>query len=533
MTARKNVRIDVQNFGPISSGSVDLRPLTVFVGRSNAGKTYFSTLIYALHKTLSGFPLLPMFEEPDAFDIVGLAGDENVKGSVEEFKDVFQRVNSNSEPLMFSDMPIVMQSYLEDYLQDDRPIMDVLVPSLFECFDVDHISRLIRRGGNSDDELPNDAKISVSVSNGNEGMWRLDIDSFLSEKPAGEVKILNHAILPNIDSWNTEQTRRLKSLPAYLKDIASFVDDEPEEHRLDSQAEVELYTYFSALRDILYEGIHYDDDNGYADIYYLPAARSSIMQTHRIIASAFVTLFTERNREYVEEMPSITKPIADFIRMITLYGRTREPSGHIKDIIDSLEKNVLGGEIQISQSILGSPKFTYRPNNTQETFHLTQVSSMVSELSPLVLRLKLGVSLGDTLIIEEPEAHLHPAAQAEMAGIIALIVNAGIRVILTTHSDWILQEIGNLMRVGVLEKEGVSLSDQGLSNSLSPNDVGTWLFGRDGDASGYKIEEVPFDSIEGIEPSEYESVAEQLYNRSAVLQNRLELTKREKESGGQ
>ena len=48
------VRLDVSNFGPIAEGSVELRPLTVFIGPSNTGKTYLATLIYALHRFLGG-----------------------------------------------------------------------------------------------------------------------------------------------------------------------------------------------------------------------------------------------------------------------------------------------------------------------------------------------------------------------------------------------------------------------------------------------------------------------------------------------
>ena len=36
-----NVEIAVKNFGPIAEATIDLRPLTVFVGPSNTGKTYF------------------------------------------------------------------------------------------------------------------------------------------------------------------------------------------------------------------------------------------------------------------------------------------------------------------------------------------------------------------------------------------------------------------------------------------------------------------------------------------------------------
>ena len=50
-----NVKVSLSNFGPIASGTVDLRPLTVFVGPSNTGKTYLAILIYALHRNFSGF----------------------------------------------------------------------------------------------------------------------------------------------------------------------------------------------------------------------------------------------------------------------------------------------------------------------------------------------------------------------------------------------------------------------------------------------------------------------------------------------
>ena len=45
-------RLEVSDFGPIAKASVDLRPLTVFIGPSNTGKSYLAILIYVLHKTL-------------------------------------------------------------------------------------------------------------------------------------------------------------------------------------------------------------------------------------------------------------------------------------------------------------------------------------------------------------------------------------------------------------------------------------------------------------------------------------------------
>ena len=47
-------RLDVENFGPIVRASVDVRPLTVFVGPSNTGKSYLAILLYALHQCFGG-----------------------------------------------------------------------------------------------------------------------------------------------------------------------------------------------------------------------------------------------------------------------------------------------------------------------------------------------------------------------------------------------------------------------------------------------------------------------------------------------
>lgn len=57
--AHYDVSVSVEKFGPIEKGSVNLRPLTIFVGPSNTGKTYLAILIYALHRTLHGFHRFP------------------------------------------------------------------------------------------------------------------------------------------------------------------------------------------------------------------------------------------------------------------------------------------------------------------------------------------------------------------------------------------------------------------------------------------------------------------------------------------
>jgi predicted ATPase len=38
-------RINVKDFGPVAEADIELKPLTVFMGPNNTGKTYISTLL--------------------------------------------------------------------------------------------------------------------------------------------------------------------------------------------------------------------------------------------------------------------------------------------------------------------------------------------------------------------------------------------------------------------------------------------------------------------------------------------------------
>lgn len=50
-------RLEVANFGPVSNAELELRPLTVFAGPSNAGKSFLAKLVYALHGYFSEHPV--------------------------------------------------------------------------------------------------------------------------------------------------------------------------------------------------------------------------------------------------------------------------------------------------------------------------------------------------------------------------------------------------------------------------------------------------------------------------------------------
>ncbi len=74
---------------------------------------------------------------------------------------------------------------------------------------------------------------------------------------------------------------------------------------------------------------------------------------------------------------------------------------------------------------------------------------------PIIVALLLAAAKGNTIVLlENPEAHLHPRGQVEMAMLVAKAVECGVQVIVETHSDHFFDGI----RIAVKEAEGSSLA---------------------------------------------------------------------------
>ena len=500
-----DVRIAVEDFGPIEKGEVDLRPLTIFVGASNTGKTYFSVLIYSLHNTLEGFSRIPVAGRQINDLIRGgaksflshflLSGEEQATFSkeVQEFADKLSR---EDRPFRFSDLPAWTQREAKDTLLGPNGAVDDLVHELRRCFDLPSALGLIRAK-----ERIDRAKVSLNVGEEMRNLWRFD--ATVSDSGSVVTGEIEDMVLVPARGPNSELACRLEQIEAHFEG---------------GQFPKALAAFFDLL----------GPDNKKA--HYLPAARSGIMQSHRVIASSVMARATRAGLERISELPTFPGLLVDFIqRLIDHEGNMDEFRGAsrrsevVQTIAGELERGTLEGEIVVRrQSPGGYPEFLYRPRNATQSIGLGHVSSMVTELAPMVLFLRDGMGVGDTLIIEEPEAHLHPAAQTEVAHTLARLVNAGVRVVATTHSDWLLKEFSNLMREGEFnEKTGRLVDEASAQRRLRPEDVGVWLFQKGETGGGSTVREIPFDRIEGIEPSDYEDIAEELYNRSAELQNRL------------
>lgn len=472
MSKSPNVKIAVRNFGPIAEATIDLQSLTVFVGPSNTGKTYFSTLIYVLDGVFTGHSKFP-----GRFKRLGVHGFKDLLNqNWDAIRSILKKLNTSDQSIKFSDLPPEIRASLESDLKDPESTAN----ELKRCFDLNSITELIRLKNGQRSEM----NVSLEVRRGNQRLWNFNIEGCGS----------NLAVHGSVN----------EDLMIYDKD--SLISHSHKELDIDD-------LFFWAAIEL---------DRHREKRFYLPAARSGIMQSHRVIASSLVERATRGGLAPLE-IPTFSGVVADFMQQLILYEKSETPNKEIHHLADALESDVLAGQILMKPTPSGYPEFLYRPHTTGEEIRLTRAASMVSELAPVVLFLRGGIRPGDTLIIEEPEAHLHPGAQTEIALTLAGLVRAGVRVVVTTHSDWLLKEIANLIRIGELKRKGVQKAEKMAPNNwLLPEEVGTWWFQKDG-----IVKHIPFDPTEGIEPTDYEDVADKLYDRSVNLQDLLEEVDRE------
>jgi len=465
------VDISVRNFGPISEASIDLRPLTVFVGPSNTGKTYFSTLIYALHGLYAGFSRFP-WRPLTLWSFLSTRG-ETVDA---DMLKAFEKLNTPNRAFSFSDLPPKMRQRLRKKLET----ADVFKEGLEHYFDIETVSELIRDIPAAPRSFPaaptpHRMQVLLKVNAADQALWDVSMA----------------AVDERVD-LRGEINEEMVLFPA-------------SEHAADEILDVEeLFEQLQGPR----EGVRR---------YYLPAARSGIMQSHSVIASSLVARSTRAGIERFPEGQTFSGGIADFMQGLIRPERRRSKSSpDIEAIADVLEAEVLSGKIEVSRPTReGYPEFRYQAADMATDIRLSRASSMVSELAAFVLFLRGVVRPKDTLIIEEPESHLHPGAQSAMAVALARLVHAGVRVVVTTHSDWFLEEIGNLLRAGELDALGEQADDSSLF--LRKEQIGVWHFEKNA-----PVKEIPYDRFAGVEPQEYGAIAETLYNRSARLQNQLE-----------
>lgn len=488
-------RLEVSNFGPIVEANVEMRPLTVFVGPSNTGKSYLAILLYALHLALRGsrtrFRGMP-------FEIDTLIGLPPKTRRLNKADSLAAKKWAKASASAYRILPIpdTLMHHVRNGLHEIvSNLKHHVLSELNRCFSVDDPQDLVRKPSKQASRIilcaPTEidtrgVKIDIHVS-------RSEAELF-GEFPDTEV------MAKNVHIGKARDQMLLFELG--LGDRESSLI-----HWVTKQI------FHTALEPITSGAI-----------YYLPADRTGVMHAHQALVSALIQSSAGAGIRHSDAVPMLSGVLADFLGQIVSIGQGRasvrqlRSKGQSITLAEKLEKDILAGEVQLNKSESGYPLFDYQPDGWKNNIPLMRSSSMVSELAPIVLYLRHLVLPGDILIIEEPESHLHPEMQAALARQIALLVQAGIRVIVTTHSEWLLDQFANLVRLSDLppsKRKGLA----GGSEALRSDQFGAWLFKPRKKPKGSIVEEVKVDSNAGGLVTDFTDTADQLYNTWAEAGN--------------
>lgn len=121
---------------------------------------------------------------------------------------------------------------------------------------------------------------------------------------------------------------------------------------------------------------------------------------------------------------------------------------------------------------LMSFQYSYGDSNP---YRATNVGFGISYTLPIIVA-ALASTPGTIILIENPEAHLHPKGQVKMGELLALAASGGVQVVIETHSDHVLNGIRLAVHGGKLDPKDVRLhyfqrqnkEEQAVTEVISP-----------------------------------------------------------------
>lgn len=150
--------------------------------------------------------------------------------------------------------------------------------------------------------------------------------------------------------------------------------------------------------------------------------------------------------------------------------------------IAALVKTELGGEATIATRGPYARQWQWRPESSPQPMEIEMASSGQMGAWPLVSTIQAlfgwpKEQRPQFIHIEEPETHLHPAAQVAIVNMLAFLVNQGFKLVITTHSLELLYAVNNLILA--YQQFGATESTNGFpapAIRLNPKDVCAYLF---------------------------------------------------------
>jgi predicted ATPase len=255
-------------------------------------------------------------------------------------------------------------------------------------------------------------------------------------------------------------------------------------------------------------------------VVYIPAERAGIMRTFRQLLRLYVAT------NWLGAPPHEKKLIQLMSRKIRLSGVDRlfldrlldvekftikeREKAHVAPALDLLEREVLGGRLEMDRDF----SVTYHEIGAEKPIDLINASSMVSELSAIYI-LSGALKEGWWLIMEEPEAHVHPKGQMGLARFMAKLARLGVNVMATTHSDIIALKLAQTVGLtGLSPEERERLGYSG-DEYLTKEELAIYSFEPEDGSVARKVD--VSDTGEVSELPTYSNVVEEMYGEAVRL----------------
>ncbi len=219
-------------------------------------------------------------------------------------------------------------------------------------------------------------------------------------------------------------------------------------------------------------------------------SRFTIFPVERIATTIFARELMLRRMEAVEEddadeagrLASVAPvagryplPIRHSLLNAADLSESSRHSSEFEDLARELESSVLQGRFSVAEH--GDMLF-FPHAKPQQPLGLHQSASVVKSLSAIVFYFRHIARIRDHIIIDEPELNLHPDNQRRVARVLAKAVNRGIKIMMSTHSDYLIGEFNNLLMLGRDTPQATAVREElgyDAASTLKPEQVGVYL----------------------------------------------------------
>lgn len=386
--------IGVENFAKIESARVCINNYTLFVGPNNSGKTFLMQLIQGLSDKITG-----LLDE-DVMDIVLAEKIEGYSKYLINKDNIVQFTECINKKLHLKKEQII-----EDILKKNIPI----------------------------------EKLYIDIELGNNSFYKIDITDKKSLDNEKVRKLLGQKLFL-YDS--------LKDIKKYKTGVLSEVKEQKENVLVASSRLSPTNTEMLIFRDILRNIFEKSS-------LFLPASRTGLMLLYRDFfankTDDAISYRVAENRLVQDngQYNGLTQPVYDFLRFLQTYSEDEKKYETYKNELSFFEDKIIEGHINTNKY----GNFSYNPKNDYNNIiPMYLASAMVNEVTPLVLALTSETRY-ERLIIDEVEASLHPEKQLELVRFLNRLNNAGINIILSTHSDTFVSKLNNLYVLSEYIKE--------------------------------------------------------------------------------